>query len=442
MNLKVFALMNKSDVSTLLEKQLLMIVGTRPVVKDNSHEILSLMDMMGSVDVLLIDGNSFKFELEQFLVTLKMRRIAIKDTVVIGDFLQGSLPSNVFVSSSPAAILDHLKEKFGNHEDISGDFISIPISCLVHFSMFPFDLYIRLSEGRHVKRFKAYESVDRDAIRSLKEKGVVDAYFDRRHNREFSVMLLNSMINKVEREDISLDEKLGVVDEVYMTTREITQSLGFPTKVIDLCESVIKSIDSDVAKGKDHLSAYLEKLKRPEYSFNYRLIELTSYFSLQLVEKLEAFPSNNVARLFIFSSLFCDLALPEAEWIHVRSEDQMNNFRGFDVKRISSHAKKSAEMILTYKNAPTGADKIIREHHGSFNGMGFSDHDCSNVWTLSKYLIIGQRFAYEILSKPKVPYFETISQVSKSYEDQSLKNLALSFVSACQNEEGAASVNS
>jgi hypothetical protein len=47
------------------------------------------------------------------------------------------------------------------------------------------------------------------------------------------------MINRVEKDYDSIDEKLMATTEVYLTTYQIVGKLGFKPKMVEICESVL-----------------------------------------------------------------------------------------------------------------------------------------------------------------------------------------------------------
>jgi hypothetical protein len=88
------------------------------------------------------------------------------------------------------------------------------------------------------------------------------------------------MINKVERDYTNLDHKLLATNDVFVTTQQIVGKLGFKPRVIDICESVLSQISEDVSSEKDSFEKFLLQLRtQTNLSFNYRLMELTSFIA-------------------------------------------------------------------------------------------------------------------------------------------------------------------
>jgi response regulator RpfG family c-di-GMP phosphodiesterase len=294
-----------------------------------------------------------------------------------------------------------MKTIFGQEKASSEGYISIPIDSFIHFKTLPFDLYIKLGESNYVKRINANEDIDEQAILKLKEKGVAEFHFERKFNRDFSIMLINNMINKVESKYTSMDAQLKATNEVFLTTKEIVQSIGLPPKVIQVCESVMERITTDVALNKDKLSSYLTEMKsKSALNFQFRLVELTSFIATQMIETEDAPGKEDNIKKVVFASFFCDISLKDNEHLHLRDNASLKDVWPEDKKMILEHAFKSSEIVAKYKNAPEQTAEIVKQHHGSPSGIGFPEAVTSDLLPMAVCLMAAQELAYQFLMNP------------------------------------------
>lgn len=432
MNNQVLVLAQQTFFTKFIGEYFKELSGIKPIQKESCEELEMFLELLGEVDLLIIEAKNYADEIHKLLLFLLRKGIQIKNILVIGEVKKQHKNQCRYVSEDPMEIIRALDEILRVPDLISSVYMSIPVDSLVHFAFMPFDLFIKLSDNNFVKRFRACDSIDKDTLQCLKLRGVTELYFDKSYNREFSMLLLNNMTNKVDREYASLEEKLKASDEVFLTTKEIVQSMGFPSRIIRVCETVIESIQEDVQFGKNQFSAYLAQLKKQEYSFHYRFIELTSFFATQMVDELEVFSSSNYAKLVIFSALFCDVSLKEPSFIHIQNTEQLDRLTEVQYIDVKNHALKSSEMVMAYSNAPNGADRIIKHHHGSLNGCGFSDKSFESICPLSKCLIISHALAYEILSQPDVHIKLSMNKVIDKFRGSPIQDIALRFESRCK----------
>ncbi len=64
---------------------------------------------------------------------------------------------------------------------------------------------------------------------------------------------------------------------------------------------------------------------------------------------------------------------------------------------VERHAQLAAEYVTKFPHAPMGSDQIIRQHHGTMNGVGFSEHYGNNVSPVSVVFIVAEEFTRIIM---------------------------------------------
>lgn len=302
--------------------------------------------------------------------------------------------------------------------------MAIPLNTLLHFEQVPFDLYLKISRERFVKRIPAFESIDRQLILDLQKRSICELYCDKKFNRDFSMMLINNMINKIERGYEKVDEKLLASNEVFLTTKEIVQHLGISSRVIEVCESAIERITQDVAETKDQFGNYIRNLKEsPELAFQYKLIELTSFISGQLIYGMDYFAKEEQIKKLVFASFFCDITLTNPNHLMIRKGEELEKLPLNEHSEVGLHALKASELVATYKNTPKEVAVIVRQHHGSFSGMGFPLKRSTELLPLSKIFMISQDLAFDILTDGRNSAMVTLKNFVKRHHGSGLSDL-------------------
>jgi HD-GYP domain-containing protein (c-di-GMP phosphodiesterase class II) len=236
------------------------------------------------------------------------------------------------------------------------------------------------------------------------------------------------MINKVESIYTDESAKFKAKSEVFRTTKEIVQSVGLPTRVIEVCQSVMDSITADVTKAKDKFSHYLTSMSSDStLNFQYRFVELTSYLATQMVESLDEKKNIENVKTIVFCAFFCDIALKESEYLELRTEESLKDIWPEEKEAILTHALKASEIVSKYKNAPKGADTIILQHHGSLDGKGFPRVCADAVSPIAKCLIASQELAYEILKDPGKDPKVIVPELVKKFEGTPLHSYLKNF---------------
>lgn len=395
---QIVAFTKRMDFKTLLDIECKGLTGFAPVVKDTVDDFQSMLGLLGDIDVLIVDQPKTKFDFNFLVQAINDKGGSVKNILMLGSEDTKVGNSKVFPEDKVESLITHLKTLVAPAKESTG-YISVPTDALKHFKILPFDLFIKISEGKYLKRIPANEDIDDSTVEAFKSKGITDLYFEKQFNRDFSLLLLNNMINKVERDYSSEGEKLKAVNEVFVTTKELVQSFGLPPRVVEVCESVIESISTDVLKGKDKFSNYLVQMKdQSTLNFQFRFVELTSYIATQIVDALNEGDKEEQIRKIVFASFFCDISLSDVSMLDYRTEESIRDLFPEDKKAVLEHALKSSQIAAKYKNAPKDVDLIIKQHHGSVDGTGFKDAS-GDVLPLSRCLMAAQELAYGILKQ-------------------------------------------
>ena len=229
-------LSKRMDFKSLLQIECKVLTGFTPVIKECSEELKSLLSLRSDVEILVVDDP------QDCLLYYLVQESQIKNILVLSDKNFQLNQVKTFPLCAVESLINHLKSILKPNRDSLEEYISIPIDSLIHFKVLPCDLYIKISQKKYLKRIPAYESIDESIVTAFKNKGVTEMHFERKNNRDFSLMLLNNMINKVESDYTSEDEHHKATNEVFLTTKEIVQSLGLHPKVVQVCESVMERI--------------------------------------------------------------------------------------------------------------------------------------------------------------------------------------------------------
>lgn len=430
---QVMAFTQRVEFKTLLEIECKGLTGFSPAIHEAIDEFRNMLDLFNSIYILIVDVPDSPELLSKVISHVNIKRDQIEHIFFISEHEISIDKAKVFKKNQLDEMMQEMKALINPPVAKTVSYISIPIDSLIHFKILPFDLYVKISTDKFIKRIPAFEEIDDTTFQKFKDKGIVELHFEKRFNRDFSLMLINNMINKVEQDYHSIDEKLMARNDVFITTQQIVSKLGFKPRVIEVCESVIDHISSDVAVGKDNFSKYLEQLRsQKELAFHFRLMELTSFIATQLIDVSEETGRSDKIRKIIFASMFCDYTLKDSGQLHIRDSDQLNKLSQVEQKQISEHALKASELVNQYQNAPYEASLIIKQHHGSVSGVGLPQEISSKILPLSKCFMTAQEIAYQILMESYRHPIDVLSDIKLKFIDTPLEDFFVLFEKTCQ----------
>lgn len=415
--MQIFAYTECPEFQALLEVECKEISGARPLIRTSIEDLFGLFNIFQTIDILILDvpeNSEIKSQVKEFINKSEGR---VKKLMLIGEADVKARHLTSFSRIDIAELFEQLKLHFDPDAVPVFGWSAIPLCTLIHFEILPFDLYLKLSDTRFVKRVPAYEKMDSELTDVLKAKGITELYCEKKNNREFSMMLINNMINKMERNYDEITHKSRAHDDVLATTREIIQNLGLSSRVVEVCESAIETMCLDVLAEPNEFSSHLLNLKNDRnLSFQYKLICLTNYIGTQLITEMDMpLPDQQIKKL-VFASFFCDMTLKNPGFIYHRKPDDTWSMSKDEENEINFHALHASELVAGYKNTPKEVSLIIRQHHGSFSGIGFPVTKSSQLLPLSKILLVSQDLAYAILADENAPVMEVLRQfLNRSY---------------------------
>lgn len=415
MNTHFLAFTECPEFHALLEVECKEMTGLRPMVYAEVEDLKGMLDLLQTVDVLVIEepeNQKTLFDLREVITNYAPH---IKHIFVLGENCKDLKGIKFFQRIFITELFEAIKKSFVPVEKKVSGWTAIPLMAFAHFERLPFDLFVKITDEKYVKRIPAYEEINETLIAEFKKRGISDLYCEKEHNRDFSVMLINNMINKVDKEYDSIEAKISASNQVFITTREIIQNLGIASRVINVCEAAIDRITQDVYPEKNRFGAYVRKLKdQKDLEFHYRLIELTSFIGAQLIEDMNFSNKPEQVKKLVFASYFCDMTLINPTHIHYRRPETTEKLGLEEHNKINFHALRASELVSTYKDTPKEVSLVIRQHHGSFSGIGFPAQKSSELLPLSKILVISQDLAYAILTDERGCALEVLRHYVRS----------------------------
>lgn len=409
MNVHIFAYTQSPEFQALLEVECKEVTESRPVIHRSTEDLKGLLDIVQNIELLIIDEPEDEASLIEVRDLILRSGERIKHIFVLGERLKSLKNIKFFPRLEIAEMFEAIKNSFKADSVKDTGWTAIPLIAFSHFERLSFDLFVKISDDKFIKRIPAFEEIHDDLIQDFNRRGILDLYFEKKHNRDFSRMLINNMINKLVQDYESIQSKLTASNSVFRTTRDIIHSLGLPARVVSVCEAAIERITQDIYPEKNLFGAYVRSLKeQSSLEFHYRLIELTSLIGAQLIEDMNFFNKKEQVKKLVFAAYFCDMTLTDPAHLHHRNSDDGNKLSLEDHNKINFHALKASELVSTYKNTPKEVSLIIRQHHGSYSGIGFPIQKSSELLPLSQILVISQDVAYAILTEEKLEALEVL----------------------------------
>lgn len=396
-----------SDLKDLYSLNLSTILSTNVIARKNAEDAVNLLKILPDINLIIIK-NKIQDENSAFIVSqyIESENLQIP-LIILGE--NKDLAKSHQVLPDPVKV-EELIDTAGKLLGIGGvntsaekaipDFIPVSATYFLNLTETPCDIYIRIkkspSEFQYVKRIHVRDHFSREDIEKYMMGGLKEFYVPKDFRVNFTKYVTNQIIKKLERKDLAEDERFRVNADSYDFVRDYIQKFGFDDTAIELTESTINSINHSV-KTNPQLNQFLETLKKNKVSYAYQHCHLLSLLGYNILKNLEWGSADQFDKM-CFVAFFHDIALSNDEMMKIGTTEELES-SGLNIDEkteVMEHAKRSAEMVLTHADAPFGVDVVIMQHHGSTDGIGFSDDYHHPLSPLSMVIIVIEEFINEV----------------------------------------------
>mgnify|MGYP006257799711 FL=1 len=195
---------------------------------------------------------------------------------------------------------------------------------------------------------------------------------------------------------MSTDKKVEVLNDGFefaaanlFSTEEIRQEMA---EIATASAKVMSDVVKDNAQLKGLLATMLNN--KSGYIFTHSMI--TSYVANHIIKNVTwggEGQSDKINFVLFFHDIYLSpiyLKHPQLKFEKALLDNPALSEKEKDI--IMNHAKLAAELVVTYKRCPMGADVLIKHHHGMKKGSGFANKYPEDLSPLSKVLLIAEAF--------------------------------------------------
>lgn len=412
----VLIIQNKSSIRDYMELVLGANKNVSIVLHSNAADSMDFLNLSPELDLIFIgDDIEIDVELKAFTDSIKEYAKINNKVTIIGSNkgLQKSNASKYIHPQSPVdKILHLLKETLALEKDTFAfeHFQPIPLSLCLGIYQNPCDIHIKIGKddnAKYIKRFKAKEYFDKDAVQSLIVKDMAKVYV-----HKDDVETLNSYFkNKIKTEKFcSIPRKENDIVKVF--SNSIKDSLDYVSYMLNnmsiknsgsvLVKRIFDNMRDEVlllpANNKKLINQLFINSMESDNDFATKLVTLTSIISTNMVQDA-AWGNSEMVNKVIYASCFHDLALKgNQKLISCLTEKDRLLLTDEEANQVKNHAHLVVSQLKALEVLPLGTDKIILEHHGSRNGIGLPLEQV-NTTKVSTLFMVASEFSTKLLDK-------------------------------------------
>jgi hypothetical protein len=389
------------------------------MVKKSSQEIIDFLTIVPTVDVIIVKdvigddkcAESVSNWLNENDKEIPLIVLSNDKSINYAKVIDPSLPAKELVKITSEILGINIKDQ---QKNIISEFFPIPVFYFDYISKSCCDVYQRSgSSGNsgdsvYFKLFEMNKKIESSEVAKLMKNKIRHLYINTSQKRKFMNFYTDTLMKRVS--SANPKDRMKSLEGARKVVADQIMTYGISKEVIALADKSITETISSFNKEKA-LKDFVKLLSQNSDSFLFQHSQLAVYISFHIVEHMEWGTQEHKDKL-AFVSFFHDMALSDDELatVHSNEELEVGDFSSGQKERIKNHAQYASQMIANYPNLPMGADIIIKQHHGTHNGLGFKESPGIDISPLAAVFMVSEEFATMLLLSDKKPTTKEIME--------------------------------
>ncbi len=406
---QVLLIEENKNLNELLSINLTTYVGAEVIPRKNAQDAIDLLRILPTID-LIICGEKVGAEETAREIALFLKDEGRETSLIVLGALPPEAASFGVQVENPKnweAVIQLSTKILGVtpkmlEDKILPDYIPIPIYYFYPLDMSCCDVFIRIrktaDEFQFIKRIHSGDAYSKDMVRKYDEQGLKFFYIPREMQQYFTNFVSDQLVKKLDKVGLESNEQIEILKQSHSIALKEIHKLGFTSATIQLSESIVRGM-VDSFKKNPEMSGLLHKIINSESSYMYQHCHMTSVVASECLKNLKMDNTEN-HQILAYASFFKDISLvdkPALARITTFDELEKAELSEEDWDLVFNHAFEASVMIQKNPEAPFGVDEVIRNHHGTLNGKGYSNNS-QRLSTISKIFVISCEFVKELLA--------------------------------------------
>ncbi len=400
------------DLRKIFSLNLNTFVGTDVILRNNADDAIELLKILPQVG-LVITRNKVGTEETALKLAGFLRDMGLQTNLIIlgenynlrDEFLclQEPVSWEILIKQAAAHLGVTLQDAINK---IKPDYLPVGLHYFYDIQRTPCDIYIRIKKGpteyQYVKRIHSKDVFDKDLIKKYEEQGLLEFYIPKDYIQYFTTFVTNNLVQKLERDDLSLEERILTTSNAHEIVRDTLQSIGFDETIVELSDAAINSMVRSV-KDSPQVAGLLKFLFSNKVSYAYQHCHLLALMCHYVLSKQSWYKPEHLD-ILSFVSFFSDVTLKSHQQMQIASMRDLgeSNLTDEEKRQALSHARDAVEILNGNPHASDYIKTVLMQSHGKLDGVGYEENPGEELHPLSKVFIISDNFV-KILLNPSLP---------------------------------------
>jgi hypothetical protein len=334
------------------------------------------------------------------------------------------------IDQIPNLLVDTVRSQFfqGITRFNESDFCQLDSHLLTRSTYAMCDIYIRLSDKKYVKLFKAgtkFKKLDLDKLSSSQK--IRKLYIQRTEIFDFIEKFKQKFLTETAALQEGSPDLVDLVADTQAVIQSLASQLGLSEEVRQLARENVDATMKMVGNSP-RISQALAQTLNDNLSHTANHSVLLAHLSCSIAALMEM-PSQTTFQKLVLASLFHDFALhdPHLAWkADNYNLDQLRlTLSAEEMQQILAHPLKAADAIRTIREIPGDVEFLVFQHHEKPDGTGFPKNlKAHQIVALSAVFIVSHEICNQIVrEREKFSLEAFLSTTEKLYEYGAFKKV-------------------
>jgi HD-GYP domain-containing protein (c-di-GMP phosphodiesterase class II) len=400
------------DLKKIYSLNLNTFVGTDVIHRKNADDTIELLRILPQIGLVIthakVGEEETALKIYHFLKTGNMQT----SLIVIGECetissevlcLQEPLSWEILIKQAAQHLGVNIQDSLGR---VKPDFLPVGVHYFYDITQTPCDVYIRIkkasNEYQFVKRIHSKDVFDLNDINKYEEQGLKEFYIPKDYIQYFTTFVTNNLVQKLEREDLTMEDRILTTANAHEIVRESIQAIGFDDASVELSDASINSMVKSV-KNSPQVAELLKFLFSNKVAYAYQHCHLLALMCHYVLSKQSWYKPEHLETLS-FVSFFSDVTLKSNLQMQISSMRDLaeSNLTDEEKHQVINHAKDAVALMANHPDANDYIKTVLIQSHGKTDGVGFEENPSEQLHPLSKVFIVADAFV-KILLNPSMP---------------------------------------
>lgn len=400
------------DLKKIFSLNLNTFVGTDVIFRSNADEALALLKILPQISLVICKAKIGEEETASRIYQFIKRESLHTSLIVLGPC--PTLANDALCLEEPVSwevLIKHAAAQLGvslqdSISKVRPDYLPVGLHYFYDIKKSPCDIYIRIKKGpneyQFVKRINAQETFDSLDIKRYEEQGLKEFYIPKDYVQYFTTYVTNSLVEKLEKDDITLEERILTTANAHEIVRDCIQQIGLDEAMLDLSEASINSMVKSV-KNSPQVMNLIHFLFSNKVSYAYQHCHLLALMCHYILNKQIWYKEEHL-HILSFVSFFSDVTLKSDKQMQISSMKELaeSNLTDEERKQVMYHALNASNLLQDHPEANDYVRTVLLQSHGKLDGIGFEENPGEDLHPLSRVFIIADNFV-KILLNPALP---------------------------------------